>query len=101
MKDHEKRTPTAEGEAVGQRNEAAQQSYHFRLLLNQLRTSRVPQGLTPEQRTALVRAEEAIETYVCFFYAHGARPCGPAAHARRMLLQRPRITSARRKAPVP
>jgi hypothetical protein len=51
---------------------------HIRLLLNQLRadlrTSQVPQGLTPEQHTALASAEEAIENYVGFFYAPGPRP---------------------------
>jgi hypothetical protein len=78
MKEHEKRTPSTEGGAVGRGNEAAQQLDHIRLLLNQLRadlrTSQVPQGLTPEQHTALASAEEAIENYVGFFYAPGPRP---------------------------
>jgi len=78
MNKHEKRTPEIEGGAVGQGNEAARQLDRIRPLVNQLRadlrTRQLPQGLTPEQRAALERAEEAIETYVSFFYAPASRP---------------------------
>ena len=74
MNKHEKRPPEVEGGAVGQGNEALQRLDHLRLLSNQLRTRQVPQWLSPEQRTALASAEEAIETYLSFFYAPGSRP---------------------------
>jgi len=63
---------------MGEENEASQQLDRVRQFLHQLRadlrTRQVSQGLTSEQRTAIASAEEAIETYVSFYYAPGSHP---------------------------
>ena len=68
MKAYEERAPTSE---VSQRLERTD------LLLSQLqadrRMGRVPEGSTPEQRTALARAETALHTYLSYFYPHDSR----------------------------
>ena len=68
MKEYEERAPTSK---VSQRLERTD------LLLSQLqvdlRMGRVPEGSTPEQRTALARAETALHTYLSYFYPHDPR----------------------------
>jgi hypothetical protein len=68
MKEYEERTPTTK---TSQRLERTD------LLLSQLRADlrmrRVPEGPTPEQRTARARAEAALDSYVSFFYPHAPR----------------------------
>jgi hypothetical protein len=63
MKEYEERTPTSK---------ASQRLDRTDLLLSQLqadlRIGRVPEDLTPEQRTARARAEAALDSYVSFFY---------------------------------
>jgi hypothetical protein len=67
MKEYEERTPTSK---ASQRLERTDQ------LLSQLqadlRMGQVPEGPTPEQRTALARVETALHTYLSYFYPHDA-----------------------------
>jgi hypothetical protein len=68
MKEYEERTPTTR---------AAQRLERTDLLLSRLhadlRMGRVPEGPTPEQRTALARVEASLDAYVSFFYPHDPR----------------------------
>ena len=68
MKEYEERTPTTR---------ASQRLEQTRLLLEELsaalRMRRVPNGLTREQRAALLRAEVALENYVDYFYPREPR----------------------------
>jgi hypothetical protein len=68
MKEYEERTPTTR---------ASQRLERTDLLLSQLqaylRTGRVPEGPTPEQRTALARIEASLDSYMSFFYPRDSR----------------------------
>jgi hypothetical protein len=68
MEEYEEQTPTSKSSQRLERTDLL-----FSQLQAHLRIGRVPEGPTPEQRTALERIETALRTYLSYFYFHDRR----------------------------
>jgi hypothetical protein len=68
MEEYEEQTPTSKSSQRLERTDLL-----FNQLQAHLRIGRVPEGPTPEQRTALERIETALHTYLSYFYFHDPR----------------------------
>jgi hypothetical protein len=68
MEEYEEQTPTSKSSQRLERTDLL-----FSQLQAHLRIGRVPEGPTPEQRTALERIETALHTYLSYFYPHDSR----------------------------
>jgi hypothetical protein len=68
MEEYEEQTPTSKSSQRLERTDLL-----FNQLQAHLRIGRVPEGPTPEQRTALERVETALHTYLSYFYFHDPR----------------------------
>jgi hypothetical protein len=80
MKEYRPWAPTTSGGDVTQTTEAEAQWEQADLLLSRLsedlRTRRVPMGLTLAQSAALTRAQAALDTYSSFSYPQAPRLLG-------------------------
>ena len=77
MREREQRIPATENGTMPRTTEASQRAGGTDKLLSQLRdlrTGRLPEGLTLAQRAALERIEAALEVYRSVFYPPGAGP---------------------------
>jgi len=77
MREHAQRIPATENGAMPRTTEASQRAGGTDNLLSQLRdlrTGRLPEGLTLAQRAALERIEAALEVYRNVFYPPGPGP---------------------------